>query len=117
MSYVIQEEKTYPVSFDELHKAVLGAISGLEGSVLTDDPAAGRLKAKFPKTILGNVLGDRTQLNVIFEKTSSEETKMSLKIFPINPVGQELLFGARKGVPRKVLTWFIAHTEHRLKKE
>ena len=117
MSYVIQEEKTFEVSFAELHKAVLGAISGLEGSMLKDDPDAGRLKAKFPKTILNNVLGDRTQLEIAFEKVSDVETKMALKIFPINPVGQELLFGARKGVPRKVLTWFIAHTEHRLKKE
>lgn len=117
MSYVIQDEKIYEVPFADLHKAALGAIGGLEGSVLKDDPEKGRLKAKFPKTILGNVLGDRTQLEVVFDKTSDSETKISLKIFPINPVGQELLFGARKGVPRKVLTWFIAHTEHRLKKE
>lgn len=117
MSYVIQEEKTYPVSFDELHTAVLGAVDGLEGKILKDNSDTGRLKAKFPKTILNNVLGDRTQLEIVFDKSSAAETKMALKIFPINPVGQELLFGARKGVPRKVLTWFIAHTEHRLKKE
>ena len=117
MSYVIQDEKTYEVAFSDLHKAALGAVSGLEGAVLKDDPEKGRLKVKFPKTILGNVLGDRTQLEIVFDKVSDAETKMALKIFPINPVGQELLFGARKGVPRKVLTWFIAHTEHRLKKE
>ena len=52
MSYVIQEEKTFEVSFAELHKAVLGAVSGLEGSVLKDEPEAGRLKAKFPITSL-----------------------------------------------------------------
>ena len=117
MPYTIQEEKSYQASFVDLHKAILGAIGGLEGTVLKDDPEAGRVEAKFPKTILKNVLGDRTQLEIDFEKTSAEETKMMLKIYPINPVGQVLQFGARKGVPRKVMTWFFAHTEHRLKSE
>ncbi len=117
MPYTIQDEKTYQSSFADLHKAVLGAIGGLEGIVLKDDPDAGCLEAKFPKTILKNVLGDRTQLEIDFEKIAPEETKLALKIYPINPVGQVLQFGARKGVPRKVMTWFFAHTEHRLKSE
>ena len=117
MPYTIQEEKTYNVTFADLHKAVLGAVKGLEGSVLKDDPDAKHLDVKFPKTILNNVLGDRTQLEVDFEKVSDTETKMVLTIYPINPVGQKLQFGARKGVSRKVLMWFIAHTEHRLKKD
>jgi len=115
MSYTISEEKTYPHAKNTLTTAVLGAIQGLEGTVLTNDPEAGQIKAKFPKTILGKTLGDRTQIELEFISVSDEETKLSATIYPINPVGQKLEFGARKGVARKVLTWFFAHVEHRLK--
>lgn len=115
MPYTIQEEKTYPVSKETLTKAILGAVGGLEGEVLKNDPEAGVIVAKFPKTILNKVLGDRTQLELGLESSSAEETQLSLTIFPINPIGQPLQFGARKGVSRTVLTWFLAHVDHRLK--
>jgi len=115
MPYTIQEEKTYSYSKEKLSTAVLGAIQGLEGSVLMNEPDKGRIDAKFPKTILGNVLGDRTKLEIVFNELSNDATKLSLTIYPINPVGQKLQFGARKGVPRKVLDWFFAHVDHRLK--
>ena len=115
MPYTIQEEKTYPVSQEALTQAILGAVAGLEGEVLKQDPATGQIVAKFKKTILGNVLGDRTQLELTMESLGPEETRLALTIYPINPIGQKLEFGARKGVPRKVLTWFLAHVDHRLK--
>ena len=115
MPYTIEEEKTYPVSKEKLSTAVLGAIGGLEGEVLKNDPDAGSIEAKFSKTILGNVLGDRTKLDIKGDALSADETKLMMTIYPINPIGQKLQFGARKGVPRKVLNWFLAHVEHRLK--
>jgi len=115
MSYTVKEEKNFPHSKTTLIKAILGAIDGLEGKLLDNDQDAGRIVAKFHKTILGNVLGDRTQIELDLLSESPKETTLSMTIYPINPVGQPLQFGARKGVPRKVLTWFIAHVEHRLK--
>ena len=117
MPYTIQEEKTFQVSSADLQKAILGAVKGLEGEVLKHDAEAGRIEAKFSKTILGSVLGDRTQAEIDLQKISETETKLTVKIYPINPVGQVIQFGARKGVPRKVMTWFFAHIEHRLKSE
>lgn len=115
MPYTLNEEKTYPVSLDKLKVAALGAISGLEGSVSKQEADGKTLMAKFPKTILNNLLGDRTEMELTFDTVSDSESKMRITIYPINPVGQKLLFGARKGVTKTVLTWFIAHTEHRLK--
>ena len=115
MPYTIQEEKTFPYSKEKLTTAVLGAIEGLEGTLLKNEPDSEGIEAKFNKTILGNVLGDRTKLDVKLEAVSENETKLSMTVYPINPVGQKLQFGARKGVPRKVLNWFLAHVEHRLK--
>lgn len=83
--------------------------------MLKNEPEAGQIVAKFKKTILGNVLGDRTQLELILESVTPDETKLALTVYPINPIGQKLQFGARKGVPRKVMTWFLAHVDHHLK--
>ncbi len=115
MSYTIHEEKIYPHTKEDLTKAILGAIEGLEGKVVKHQAELGLISATFSKTILGNFLGDRTQLDIELTGAGPEEVKCSLTIFPINPVGQKLEFGARKGVSRKVLTWFIAHVDHRLK--
>jgi hypothetical protein len=115
MPYTIKEEKTYSAGKDKLIQAILAAVNGLEGEVLKNDPDAGQIVAKFKKTILGNVLGDRTQLELAIESLSTDKTKLDMTVYPINPVGQKLQFGARKGVPKKVLTWFLAHVDHHLK--
>lgn len=115
MPYTIKEEKTYSVGKDKLIQAILEAVKGLDGEVLKNDPEDGQIVTKFKKTILGNVLGDRTQLELGLESLSADETRLDLTIYPINPVGQKLQFGARKGVPKKVLTWFLAHVDHHLK--
>jgi len=115
MPYTKIEEKTYPVTKDKLSQAVLGAVEGLEGEVLKNEPETGRIEAKFKKTILGNVLGDRTKIEIDLASTTPDETKLTATIFPINPVGQKLQFGARKGISKTVLSWFFAHVEHRLK--
>jgi len=117
MPYTVQQENTYPQSVADLNKAVLGAIEGLEGKILKNEPDSGRITVKFNKTILGNVLGDRTQMELEMMDFSQGGSKLSLTVFPINPVGQKLQFGARKGVSRKVMSWFIAHVEHRLGKD
>lgn len=115
MPYTIKDEKTYSVGKDKLNQAILAAVNGLEGEVLKNDPDAGQIVVKFKKTILGNVLGDRTQLELTIESLSTDKTKLDMTVYPINPVGQKLQFGARKGVPKKVLTWFLAHVDHHLK--
>jgi hypothetical protein len=115
MPYTIKEEKTYSVGKDKLIQAILAAVKGLEGELLKNEPETGQIVAKFKKTILGNVLGDRTQLELAIQSPSADETKLDMTVYPINPVGQKLQFGARKGVPKKVLTWFLAHVDHHLK--
>ena len=117
MPYTVKQEKTYPQSVEYLNKAVLGAIEGLEGQVIKNESEFGRMDVKFNKTILGNVLGDRTKMELEMMDMAEEGSKLSLTVYPINPVGQKLQFGARKGVPRKVMSWFFAHVEHRLGKD
>jgi hypothetical protein len=38
-----------------------------------------------------------------------------VEAFPVDAVGRQLMFGARKGVTRKALTWFWANINQNLK--
>ena len=52
----------------------------------------------------GRVLGDRSKLEISFEANSADETTVSIYGYPLNAVGQKLLFGARPGVVKTVIT-------------
>ena len=113
-NYQINEEKQYEQSVAAVFQAALGAVEGLQGTASRQDESTGKIKAAFPKTIHGKVLGDRTEVLVTIAAAADNATAVTLKAYPINPVGEELLFGARKGVTRTVVNWFFAHLEHRL---
>lgn len=114
MPYEIQQEKSYEKAASVVFDAALKAVSGLEGKVLKQDPGNGVLDAKYDKKILGKVLGDRTQMTARVSAQSDSTSSISVEIYPIDPVGRKLMFGARKGVPQTVMTWFFAHLEHHL---
>ncbi len=113
MSYDINQERTYQHGAADVYQAVLGAVDGLEGKVLSQDEAGGKVEAKFDKKILGKVLGDRTQIQVDIQENNGNSV-VKLLAYPIDPVGRKLMFGARKGVTSTVVGWFWAHLEHRL---
>jgi hypothetical protein len=112
MSFEVNESKTYTQSLETVQTAALGAIAGLEGKILKQSDS--RIEAKFDKKILGKVLGDRTQIEIdLF--TANGASQVDVTIYPLDPVGRKLMFGARKGVSQTVISWFWAHLEHRLK--
>jgi len=113
-NFTIHDEKQYSSSSEAVFQAALGAIEGLEGKILNQDPAAGTFEARFDKKILGKVLGDRTEMKVTISAPGSGSSAVAVEIYPLNAVGQKLMFGARKGVSRTVADWFYAHLEHRL---
>ena len=114
MSYTKIEERAYEgISAELLHATSLQAIEAIEGKLEETNP--NQIVAKFHKTILNKVLGDRTHLTVdIAENDGKGEIKAT--IYQLDAVGRPLMFGARKGVTGTVLKWFFAHLEHRLPK-
>lgn len=114
MSYTIKETKRYPHPANTVLLAVQGAIDGLSAKIISQDEAAGRLDVQFEKKILGKVLGERTHLEINVKQLSEEESSLALLAYPLDALGRKLMFGARKGVTRTVVDWFIAHLEHRL---
>lgn len=115
MSYTIEETKIYELEQSAVYAAAVKAITGLEGKFVTQDEATGTLEAKFHKTILKKTLGDRTQLKVVVSANSPTETAVDVTIFPLDAIGRQLMFGARPGVSKTVLSWFNAHLDHHLK--
>jgi len=113
MPFEQHQEKKYTQDSKSVYNAALKATAALEGKVVIASPEKLMIEAKFPKTILGNLLGDRTHLTC--QVTSEGEgSLMVVDAYPLDAVERKLMFGARKGVTQTVVGWFIAHTEHNL---
>jgi len=74
------------------------------------DPDAGRVEAQFDKKMRGKILGDRSWVEVQITSTAGTAT-CSLYAFPLNAVGQKLMFGARDGVVDAVIEALWEETE------
>ena len=116
MSFTINDKKQYTVSASTAYQTALAAIEGLEGKILKQKPETGAIEVQFNKTVLGKVLGDRTKMQVAISAPDENSSVVAVEVYPLNAVGQKLMFGARQGVSRTVANWFYAHLEHRLPK-
>ena len=116
MPYTVTETHTYSHAADVVFAAAKGAIEGLEGKFEEESAENMLLVAKFHKTVLGKVLGDRAWVQVAISSVDDGSSSLELTAYPLDAVGNKLLFGARKGALKTLLTWFYAHLEHRLPK-
>jgi hypothetical protein len=113
MPFTIKETKGYEQPVSKVQSAIIAAIEGLEGTLVSQEDT--QLVAHFNKTIHGKVLGEKTYLKVEIKTLSENTTELSIEAYPLDAIGRKLMFGARKGVTRTVLDWFYAHIENRLK--
>ena len=113
MPYDIHQEKNYSKEARSVYNAALMAVEKLGGKLLSSSPDDLRFEVKFDKTILGQVLGDRTQLACVVQ-ADENGSKVVIDAYPLDAVGRKLMFGARKGVTQTVITWFIAHLENNM---
>jgi len=113
MPFEQHKEKNYPKDAQSIYQAALKATEKLEGRFIASLPEAFRFTARFPKTILGQVLGERTELSCEV-RSDGQGGMVVVDAFPLDAVERTLLFGARKGVTQTVVTWFIAHLENNL---
>ncbi|MEM9774972.1 MAG: hypothetical protein AAF902_10350 [Chloroflexota bacterium] len=117
MPYTVNKTQHFPYAPQVVYEAAKGAMEGLEGTLQEDKPEEFKLVAQFHKTILGKVLGDRAWMEVVISADGESSSKLDLTAYPLNAVGQKLMFGARKGALATLLSWFDAHLNHRLPKE
>lgn len=117
MDYTLKETKTYNnATVNQALTAVSLAVKGLEGKVTKETAQTGEITAWFNKTIHGKVLGDRTQMEIVVTEIETGTVRVDIQSYPLDPVGRKLMFGARAGVNKTVLGWFLAHLDHQMEK-
>ena len=110
MAFEQHLEKKYPKDAKSIFEAALKVTEKFDGKVISSAPEKYSFTARFPKVILGQTLGERTELSC----SVSADGGVIVDAFPLDAVERKLMFGARKGVTLTVVTWFIAHLEHNL---
>src|SRR5512133_486027 len=113
MPFEQHQEKNYPKDAQSIFQAALRATEKLGGNIISSTPEKFKLTARFPKVILGQTLGERTELSCEV-RADGEGGMVVVDAFPLDAVERKLMFGARKGVTLTVVGWFIAHLEHNL---
>jgi hypothetical protein len=113
MPFEQHQEKNYAKDAQSIYQAALKATEKLEGKIISSVSDQHRFTARFPKTILGQTLGERTELSCEV-RANGEGGMVVVDAFPLDAVERKLMFGARKGVTLTVVTWFIAHLENNL---
>jgi hypothetical protein len=113
MPFEQHQEKNYPRDIHSIYQAALQVTEKLDGKVISSAPEKFRFAARFPKVILGQTLGERTELSCEV-RAEGESGLVVVDAFPLDAVERKLMFGARKGVTQTVVTWFIAYLEHNL---
>jgi hypothetical protein len=113
MPFEQHQEKMYAKDVQSIYQAALKATEKLGGKIISSTPETLRVTARFPKVILGQTLGERTELSCEV-RANGEGGLAVVDAFPLDAVERKLLFGARKGVTQTVVTWFLAHLEHNL---
>lgn len=114
MPFEVKKVMTYSQSFDDVYKAAYLAIQGLGGKVVKHDLANKQLFGQMDKKFKGELLGDRSQLEMTFAKDADGNTVVSLYAYPLNAIGQKLMFGARKGVVETVVAGFFEEVSKKL---
>ena len=108
MRYRMKETKRFKYGFVNTYESAYLGAKSLKGKILKHDPDNRELHLQFDKTLHGKYLGDRSRFEIKFISVSTEITDCEILAYPVNPIGQELRFGARNGVVPKVLDAFYA---------
>jgi hypothetical protein len=82
--------------------------------VVKHDLANKQLFGQMDKKFKGQLLGDRSQLEMTFSQNAEGNTVLSMYAYPLNAIGQKLLFGARPGVVETVVKGFFEDVAKKL---
>ena len=113
MPFEVHQEKTYTQERSTVYDAAKKSVEKLKGQMLKPKPEEFQFEVKFDKTLLGKVLGDRTQMTCVVQ-AEGDGSKVIMDIYPLDAVGRKLMFGARKGVSEEVLKMFTENLESNL---
>jgi hypothetical protein len=112
MAYDINQAKIYNRSNQEMSQVAATVITKLGGKAdKKSNPAAGQLMATFNKQVKNQMLPNRVQIVVKMEPVSPESSQISLLAYPVDPLGNKLMFGVRGNATRTVVDCFFSELE------
>jgi hypothetical protein len=115
MSYTVKETKTYNQAADAVTRAASEIIAQLDGKTTKKNkPENGRLDANFNKKVKGSPLNNRIQLEVTITPSSAEQAAVVVEAYPVDPVGNKLMFGVRGNPSRVVVDAFLGDLDQRV---
>lgn len=115
MSYDVKLVKNYEVSTPLVIETCKKTALALGGKLISHDESGKILMIQMDKKLQGKVLGDRSKLEISYSSPSAESCQLNILAYPLNAVGQKLMFGARPGVVKTVLQVFFDQVEASLK--
>lgn len=113
MPFEVHQEKSYSQDRSKVYDAAMKSVEKLKGKILSAKAEEFQFEVKFDKTLLGKVLGDRTQMTCVIQ-AEGDGSKTVMDIYPLDAVGRKLMFGARKGVSDEVLKMYTEILESNL---
>lgn len=106
--------KMFPYPFADVYQSAFNSAKAMKGKVLQYDVDKRTMNIQFDKKLYGKYLGDRSVFEIQFSEAEGPETTLTILAYPINPIGQKLMFGQRKGVIPAVSEAFYNEIEKRL---
>jgi len=114
MPYEKKRTEVFGHPFEKVYRAAFVCVKELGGKVLKNEPEQKVLHAQMHKRIKGETLGDRSKFEMRFVDDDPDQTTVHILAYPLNAVGQKLMFGARKGVVERAMTIFFDEVRKRL---
>lgn len=111
MPYEKESTKMFQYPLNHVYQSAIFCIKYMGGKIIKQDQEKGILHAQMDKKLFGNYLGDRSQLEIQFTDEGNTQTSIYIFAYPLNAVGQKLMFGARKGVVDKIISTFYQELE------
>ena len=116
MGYDASENKTLDHPAEATIQSASEVISRLGGKASKkNNPAQGRLEANFNKTIKGEFMNNRVQLEVDIASQSPAQCTVKAAAYPVDPVGMKLTFGVKGKPAQRVIDVFFAELDAQLK--
>jgi hypothetical protein len=113
MAYEVKEARTYPGTPDAV-RAAAAEVAGKLGGKAAKKPAEGTVDVTFNKDVGGKALLNRIRLVLRFSEAGAGQTGAAAEVFPVDPVGQKLLFGVMGEPARVVATAYWAALDAKL---
>lgn len=114
MPYEKESTRTIKYPLKDVYQSAEYCVKYMGGKILKEDFENGILHAQMDKKLFGDYLGDRSKLEFQFTDEGDQGTKIYIFAYPLNAVGQKLMFGARKGVVETVIETFYREMEKHL---